>query len=73
MSNANKKGDVDQPAPVSPKWVNRIVGHGIKAADQFTHHPNNPKFHPITQRETLKALIDSVGMIAPVIENVRTG
>jgi hypothetical protein len=54
-------------------WRNRIVGHGVKPADQFTHHPSNPKFHPPEQRAALRGAIAEIGVIAPVIENVRTG
>jgi hypothetical protein len=55
------------------EWRSRIVGHGRKRADQFTHNPRNPKFHPVEQRNTLRGVIGEVGQVAPVIENVRTG
>lgn len=53
--------------------ANRIVGHGTKPADQFTHNPNNPRVHPQKQRDAVAGSLDTLGWVAPVIENVRTG
>ena len=57
--------------PTEINWRSRIVGHGKQAADQFTHHPSNPKFHPEAQRATLRGAINEVGQVAPVIVNRR--
>lgn len=54
-------------------WKNRIVGHGVKPADQFAAHPNNPRRHPQPQRDAVRASLDTLGWIGVVIENVRTG
>lgn len=54
-------------------WQNRIQEYGIKPADQFTANPANPRIHPQFQREVMKAALDTLGWLAPVIENKRTG
>lgn len=54
-------------------FINRIVEYGTKPADQFTANPLNPRIHPQFQREVMQAALKTVGWIAPVIENKRTG
>lgn len=54
-------------------WQNRIQEYGVKPADQFTANPANPRIHPQFQREVMKAALDTLGWLAPVIENKRTG
>ncbi len=54
-------------------WLNRIVGHGEQPADQFLSHPNNPRTHPQKQRDAVAGSLNSLGWIAPVIVNKRTG
>jgi ParB-like chromosome segregation protein Spo0J len=54
-------------------WRSRIVGHGKQPADQFMHHPDNPKHHPENQRAALAGAINEIGFISPVIVNKRTG
>lgn len=54
-------------------WKNRIVGYGTKPADQFKANPLNARTHPEAQRRAVKGSLDTLGWIAPVIENVRTG
>lgn len=54
-------------------WNNRIVEYGVKPADQFTANPLNPRVHPQFQREVMKAALDKLGWVAPVIENATTG
>jgi hypothetical protein len=54
-------------------WRNRIVSYGVKKADQFTANPNNPRQHPQAQRQAVEASLNTLGWIAPVIENARTG
>lgn len=54
-------------------WQSRIVGHGRQSADQFTHNPDNPKYHPPAQRDVLRGIISEVGQVAPVIVNRQTG
>lgn len=55
------------------KWRNRIVSYGVKPADQFTHNPSNPKYHPPEQRAALKGALGEIGWIDTAVENVRTG
>jgi hypothetical protein len=54
-------------------WQNRIVGYTTKPADQLAGNPRNPRRHPDKQRKAVKGSLDTLGWIAPVIENVRTG
>lgn len=51
-------------------FQNRIIGHGVKPADQFLAHPKNARMHPQFQRDVMKAALDTVGWVAPVIESV---
>lgn len=52
---------------------NAIVDYGVKPADQFLAHPNNPRRHPPAQRRATAASLRKVGWVLPVIENRRTG
>lgn len=54
-------------------WKNRIVRYGVQPADQFTPNPKNPRKHPDKQRQAVTGSLDSVGILAPVVINVRTG
>lgn len=54
-------------------WQNRIVGQGVKPADQFQANPNNWRKHPQGQRDALRGSLNEVGWVQQVIENVRTG
>jgi len=54
-------------------WQNRIVGQGVKRADQFEANPNNWRTHPQSQRDALRGSLNEVGWVQQVIENVRTG
>lgn len=54
-------------------FANRIVNYGVKPADQFTANPKNARIHPQFQRDVMKDALDTIGFIAPVIENARTG
>ena len=60
-------------ASASPAWANRITGHGEEAPDQLLAHPSNWRNHPKAQREALRAVLDTVGYVAQVIVNQRTG
>lgn len=55
------------------EWRNRIVKHGAMAADQFLANPRNPRKHPQKQRDAVRGSLDTLGWIAPVIVNARTG
>lgn len=54
-------------------WQNRITRYGEQAADQFLANPLNPRRHPQPQRDAVKGSLDTLGWIAPVIVNKRTG
>jgi ParB-like chromosome segregation protein Spo0J len=51
----------------------RIVGYRLVPPDQLLAHPHNPRRHPASQRETLRASLRAVGWIAPLLQNVQTG
>ncbi len=66
--------DVSSPAAsAAPAWANRIVGSGEEAPDQLLAHPSNWRTHPKAQREALREVLDTVGYVAQVIVNQRTG
>ena len=57
----------------APAWANRIVGSGEEAPDQLLANPGNWRTHPKAQREALREVLDTVGYVAQVIVNQRTG
>jgi hypothetical protein len=60
------------PASAVPRRC-RIVGSGEEAPDQLLAHPANWRIHPKDQRAALRDLLGSVGFVAQVIVNRRTG
>ena len=54
-------------------WKNKIVGFGEESPDKLVAHPFNFRKHPAEQQRWLKASLDDVGFIAPVIVNRTTG
>lgn len=56
-----------------PKWESRIVEFGEVAPDQLLANPLNARRHPGAQRDALRASLDEIGWVAPVIVNRRTG
>lgn len=54
-------------------WKNRIVGIGEKPAKDFVFNPLNWRTHPEFQRQTLNAILEEVGFVTGVIENITTG
>lgn len=54
-------------------WTNKIVDHGDETPDQLLANPANWRIHPLSQQAALKAAIESVGYIQPVIVNRETG
>jgi hypothetical protein len=49
------------------------VGSGEEAPDQLLAHPFNWRSHPKAQRAALREVLDTVGYVAQVIVNQRTG
>jgi DNA modification methylase len=60
-------------ASAAPAWANRIVGSGNEAPDQLLANPSNWRTHPKAQREALRDVLGTVGYVAQVIVNQRTG
>lgn len=54
-------------------WRNRIVGYGEKPARDFLANPANWRIHPHTQEQALTGLLDDVGWVTGVVENITTG
>ena len=66
--------DVSSPAvPAAPAWRSRIVGSGEEAPDQLLANPSNWRTHGKAQRAALREVLDTVGYVAQVIVNRRTG
>jgi len=51
---------------------NRIVGQGVKPADQFLANPSNFRKHPQLQRDAMRGALEEVGWVDDVIVNLRT-
>lgn len=54
-------------------WRNRIVGSGEEDPEQLLAHPSNWRLHPGPQRDALRGSLDTVGWVAPLMINRRTG
>jgi len=54
-------------------WRSRIVGYGVKPADQFKPNARNWREHPPAQRRAVATSLDTLGWIDTVVENVTTG
>jgi hypothetical protein len=54
-------------------FANRILGYGVKSADQFMANPHNYRKHPQRQRDAVQASLRELGWIGVVVENVTTG
>ena len=50
------------------QFRDRIVRFGVKPASEFLANPHNPRRHPEMQRRAVKASLQTLGWIAPVIE-----
>ena len=56
-----------------PVFQNRIVGHGTKAAKEFVFNPGNWRIHPVSQKAAINEVLDKIGWVTGVLENVSTG
>src|SRR5450759_3319272 len=54
-------------------WRNRIVGSGTEAPERLAANPANWRVHPRHQRDALAGSLDTVGWVAQVLVNRRTG
>jgi DNA modification methylase len=54
-------------------WQNNIIGYDTKPADQFLANELNHRTHPANQRRAMRASLDDIGWVAPVIENQQSG
>lgn len=57
----------------TPRWRNRIVGHGEEDPTQLLAHPENWRIHPRYQQAVLEGVLDDVGWVQSVIVNRTTG
>lgn len=58
---------------MSNGWQSRIIGYDQKPASQFLANAKNWRLHPKHQQDALEGVLDEVGWVQNVIENVRTG
>jgi DNA modification methylase len=70
MSNRAEMADVKASAG---GWRNRIVGSGNEAPERLAANPANWRAHPRNQRDALAGSLDTVGWVAQVLVNRRTG
>lgn len=54
-------------------FKDRIVSFSVEPAEQFLAHPHNFRRHPQVQRDALAGSLSTVGWVAPVVVNDRTG
>lgn len=54
-------------------WQNRIQHLKQVPAHELLANPSNARRHPVSQREALRGSLDTLGWVAPVIVNSRTG
>lgn len=54
-------------------WKNNIVANTLESPDQLLAHYANPRTHDGKQRDTMRASLDELGIIAPCTVNDRTG
>lgn len=54
-------------------WKNNIVANTVESPDQLLAHYANPRTHDGKQRDTMRASLDELGIIAPCTVNDRTG
>ena len=57
----------------APSWRSRIVGSAEVAPADLLAHPDNPRLHPLAQREFMAGVLDQVGWIDSVKVSVRSG
>jgi DNA modification methylase len=60
-------------ATPSTAWRNRIVGSREEPPEQLLANPANWRLHPAAQRNALRGSLDTVGWVAHVMVNQRTG
>jgi hypothetical protein len=58
---------------VSTPWRSRIVGHGEEDPALLLANPTNWRTHPPRQRDALRGSLDTVGWVAQILVNRRTG
>jgi hypothetical protein len=54
-------------------WQNRIVAYRQIAANELLANPANARRHPPVQRNALRGSLDTMGWVAPVVVNAKTG
>lgn len=68
-----KRPTVGQPKPSPDQWADRITGQDSVDPAQLLANPRNWRIHPEFQQQSLAAVLDRVGFVAPVTVNARTG
>ena len=57
---------------MSSPWQDRIVRLDRRPAGELAAHPQNWRRHPEAQRKTMQAAANEVGLVAPLVENLRS-
>jgi DNA modification methylase len=73
---ADTMGDIAETPDLDPRaagWRNRIVGSGTEAPERLAANPANWRVHPRHQKDALAGSLDTVGWVAQVLVNRRTG
>lgn len=69
MATKVQSKSLDDPAAI---WVSRIVGHKRLSPDKLIPHPFNVRRHTAKQERLMLGLLESGGVMAPLIVSKRT-
>lgn len=58
---------------MADSWQNRIIGYKQVPVSDLLANPDNARRHPPNQRDALRGSLDTLGWVAPVLLNIRTG
>lgn len=62
-----------KPAKKATDWKNRILRTGVADPAKLLPNPQNWRTHPALQAKGVRAVLDRVGWVQPVLVNQRTG
>lgn len=54
-------------------WTSRLIDVPLVDPEELLANPLNPRRHPASQRDALRASLDELGWVAPVYVNMTTG
>jgi hypothetical protein len=59
-----------EPAAI---WVNRITHYSVEPTESLLYNPSNFRRHPVQQKRVFGGAASEIGLVAPIIQNDRTG